>query len=134
MSKIEFSKRDKKYWGKSLEELQQLDTREFAKLIKSRPRRFIMRNFNVVEDFVKKCREKGNKGKQIKTHDRALVISPAMVGKRIGIYNGKEFIPVDIKEEMMGRRLGEFSLTRKNVKHGAAGVGATKSSSSLSVK
>ncbi|MDP2947370.1 MAG: ribosomal protein S19 family protein, partial [Nanoarchaeota archaeon] len=52
----------------------------------------------------------------------------------IGVHNGKEFVRVDINEEMLGHRLGEFAMTRKPTKHGAAGVGATKSSASRSVK
>ena len=57
-----------------------------------------------------------------------------MVGLRIHVYNGKEFVPVQIEREMLGHRLGEFSVTRTKVKHGAAGVGATRSSAALSVK
>jgi ribosomal protein S19 len=49
-------------------------------------------------------------------------------------YNGKTFLPVDIIAEMLGHRLGEFSPTRTKVKHGSAGVGATRSSASRSVK
>lgn len=54
----------------------------------------------------------------IKTWSRASEISPEMVGFVFGIHNGKDFIEVVIKEEMVGHRLGEFSLTRKFVKHG----------------
>jgi small subunit ribosomal protein S19 len=54
----------------------------------------------------------------IKTWSRASEISPEMVGHTFGIHNGKEFIEVTIKEEMIGHRLGEFSPTRKFVRHG----------------
>ena len=54
----------------------------------------------------------------IKTWSRESEISPEMVGFVFGVHNGKNFIEVSIKEEMVGRRLGEFSLTRKFVKHG----------------
>ncbi len=54
----------------------------------------------------------------IKTWARASEISPEMVGFTFAIHNGKNFIEVIIKEEMVGHRLGEFSLTRKFVKHG----------------
>jgi len=117
-----------------LDELKALDTREFAKLVKSRPRRALLRNYDIIEAFVRKCEEKTTKKKLIKTHDRELVIVPAMVGLTIGVHNGQEFIKVIIVEEMLGHRLGEFSPTRKTTKHGAAGVGATKSSASRSVK
>jgi small subunit ribosomal protein S19 len=126
--------RDKFYRGKKEEELKVLDTREFAKLAKARPRRAILRNFDVIEQFVEKCEKRSGKNRPIKTHNRALVIVPAMLGKRIGVYNGKEYINVDIVVEMLGHRLGEFSPTRKPTKHGSAGVGATKSSASRSVK
>jgi len=54
----------------------------------------------------------------IKTWSRAAVISPEMVGYTFGVHNGKEFIPVFITEDMVGHRLGEFSPTRKFIKHG----------------
>lgn len=54
----------------------------------------------------------------IKTWSRASQISPEMVGFTFGVHNGKNFIEVFVKEEMVGHRLGEFSLTRKFVKHG----------------
>jgi len=54
----------------------------------------------------------------IKTWDRACTITPEMVGFMIGVYNGKEHISVSIVENMVGHKLGEFSLTRKFVSHG----------------
>ena len=57
-------------------------------------------------------------GQVIKTWARASVISPEMIGHTIGVHNGKIHIPVFIVEEMVGHRLGEFSLTRKFVRHG----------------
>jgi small subunit ribosomal protein S19 len=63
-----------------------------------------------------------------------MVIIPQMVGVRIGVYNGKEYIAVDIKPEMVGHRLGEFAHTRKNVQHSSPGFGATKSSKYVPLK
>lgn len=54
----------------------------------------------------------------VKTWDRACQISPEMVGYTIGVHNGKTHVPVFITEEMVGHRLGEFSATRKFVRHG----------------
>jgi small subunit ribosomal protein S19 len=54
----------------------------------------------------------------IKTWARASQIAPEMVGFLFGVHNGKNFIEVKVTEEMVGHRLGEFSLTRKFVKHG----------------
>lgn len=54
----------------------------------------------------------------IRTWSRASTISPEMVGKTIAVHNGKMHIPVFIVEDMVGHKLGEFSPTRKFVKHG----------------
>ncbi len=54
----------------------------------------------------------------IKTWSRDSEISPEMVGYTFGVHNGKTFVEVMIKEEMVGHRLGEFALTRKFIKHG----------------
>jgi len=120
--------------GKTLDELKRLDIREFARYLKSRERRSVMRDFDVIERFLKKCEEAEGKGKQIRTHLRDLIIVPKMVGLTIYVHNGQTYVPVKITAEMLGHRLGEFALTRKQVKHGAPGVGATRSSAALSVK
>lgn len=54
----------------------------------------------------------------IKTWDRAAVITPEMVGFTIGVHNGKQHTPVYIVENMIGHRLGEFSPTKKFLGHG----------------
>lgn len=54
----------------------------------------------------------------IKTWSRASTISPEMVGKTIGVHNGKIHVPVHIIEDMVGHKLGEFSPTRKFLRHG----------------
>jgi len=54
----------------------------------------------------------------IKTWSRACVIVPEMVGFKFLVHNGKDFPEVLVAEEMVGHRLGEFSLTRKFIKHG----------------
>ena len=63
-----------------------------------------------------------------------MIIVPQLVGMKIHIYNGHEFMPVEIVKEMLGHRLGEFAPTRSKVKHGNAGVGSTKGSKSQSKK
>jgi small subunit ribosomal protein S19 len=113
--------KEKFFRGRNVEELKAVDTREFAKLVKSRARRTILRNYDVIENFVKRMEMKISKGKMMKTHDRTIVIVPRMLGKRIGVYNGKEFLKVDIVPEMLGHRLGEFSMTRKIAKHTSLG-------------
>ncbi|MEA3399246.1 MAG: 30S ribosomal protein S19 [Patescibacteria group bacterium] len=54
----------------------------------------------------------------IKTWARASQISPEMVGFTFGVHNGKDHIEVFVTEDMVGHRLGEFSPTRKFVRHG----------------
>ena len=122
--------KDRFYRGENVEKLKTLNTREFAKLVKARARRSLLRNYDVVEAFVKRCEEKTTKNNMIKTHNRSLVVVPQLIGKTLGVYNGKEFVKVVITEEMLGHRLGEFSLTRKIAKHTKVGVGATKSTTS----
>ena len=70
----------------------------------------------------------------VKTHCRDLIILPKIVGRKIRIHNGKGFEMVQIEPEMIGLRLGDLSLTRRSVAHSSPGVGATKSSSNVSVK
>jgi len=71
------------------------------------------------ERLLNKLKKLGPNSKEvIKTWCRACVIAPEMVGFTIGVHNGKEHIPVLITENMVGHRLGEFSPTRKFVKHG----------------
>ncbi|OGD30064.1 30S ribosomal protein S19 [Candidatus Azambacteria bacterium RIFCSPHIGHO2_02_46_12] len=54
----------------------------------------------------------------IKTWARSSTIIPEMIGFTFGVHNGKTHIPVFVTEEMVGHKLGEFSLTRKFVRHG----------------
>jgi small subunit ribosomal protein S19 len=122
------------YRGKELEELQKLDVREFAQYLQSRQRRTILRQTDEIKNFVKKAKENKTKNKPIKTHKRHLIIVPQLVGMKIQVYNGRNFLPVEISREMIGHVLGEFALTRSRIKHGSAGVGATKGSKALSKK
>ena len=58
--------------------------------------------------------------KVIKTWARSSTITPEMVGFTFGVHNGKGFINVRVVENMVGHKLGEFSPTRKFVRHGGA--------------
>lgn len=71
------------------------------------------------ERLIKKIKDKkpGDKS-PIKTWSRAATISPEMIGFTFAVHNGKDFIPVFIREEMVGHKLGEFSPTRKFIRHG----------------
>jgi len=123
-----------KYRGKEIEELKALDTREVAKYLPSRSRRTVLRNFQEIENFVKRCRAKEAKGKKIKTHSRKMIVVPQMVGMTIQVHRGNQFVPVEIKAEMIGHYLGEFAPTRNRVAHTKSGVGATKGSKAKSKK
>ena len=54
----------------------------------------------------------------IKTWSRDSVVSPNMVGFVFAVHNGKNFINVEIREEMVGHHFGEFAPTRKFIRHG----------------
>ena len=124
--KIEMKKKELLYKGKTMEELKSLETREFAKYVGSRQRRFILRQFREIENFVNRANEKIAKKKVIRTHQRSLIVVPKMLGMKIQIHNGKNFISSEIIMEMLGHKFGEFAPTRGRVKHGSAGMGATK--------
>lgn len=73
----------------------------------------------VDERIIKKIRnKKPSETGVIKTWSRACVITPDMIGFTFGVHNGKEFLLVHVNEEMVGHRLGEFSPTRKFLRHG----------------
>ncbi len=125
---MELQKKQFTFKGKTIEELKTLDVREFTKFLKSRQRRTVLRNFQEIEDFISRCNKKISNNKPIKTHKRDLVVVPKMVGMKIQVYNGHAFISSEITGEMLGHKFGEFAPTRARVKHGSAGVGATKGS------
>ena len=66
---------------------------------------------------VEKVNESGKK-EVIKTWSRRSTIYPDFIGHTFAVHNGKEFIPVYVTEDMVGHKLGEFSLTRKFGGHG----------------
>lgn len=120
------------YRGKTLEELKKLSLEEFALLVPSRQRRTIQRGFS--EDHKTLLKKVKINDQNIRTHLRDMVVLPDMMGLKIAIHSGKEFMPVDIIPEMLGHYFGEFVLTRKKVSHGAAGIGATRSSKFVPLK
>jgi len=63
-----------------------------------------------------------------------MVILPEMIGSIVGVYNGRDFVSVEIKDDMVGHFLREFSLCYKPVQHGRPGVGATSSSKFVPLK
>lgn len=117
--------------GKKLEELQDLSISEVSALLTSDGKRKIKRLTEEEKEFINKVQ---SSKKPVKTHLRRMIVLPFMVGKTILVHSGKDFQRVDIIEEMIGHRLGEYVFTRTRVSHSAPGIGATRSSASLSVK
>ncbi len=126
MAKFEFR-------GKSLEEIKNMTLEEFSLMLKARQRRTLKRGLT---ERQKKLLEKIRKDpkKFHRTRSREMLILPEMVGIKMGVYSGKEYVQLEIKPEMLGHRLGEFVLTRRSVKHSAPGFGATRSSKFVPLK
>lgn len=74
----------------------------------------------VDEHLMKKVQGMNKSGKKevIKTWSRRSTIFPDFIGHTFAVHNGKEHIPVYVTEDMVGHKLGEFALTRKNGGHG----------------
>ncbi len=120
-----------RYRGYTLEELKKMTLEQLAELLPARERRKIKRGFTEQEEkLLRKLRKKGT----ARTHCRDMIVLPEMVGKVIYVHNGKEFVRVEIKPEMIGHRLGEFAPTRRFEKHSGPGVGATRSSKYVPLK
>ena len=120
------------YRGKSLSELQEMSLDEFITLLPARARRSVTRGMVDKNPRFFKHLDRGDGS--IKTHSRELVIIPNMIGKKISVYDGKEFVDVPVTIEMVGHMVGEFAPTRKTVKHTGVGVGATRSSKYMPLK
>ena len=61
--------------------------------------------------------QKSGRREVIKIWSRRSTILPQFVGLTFGVYNGRKFIPVNVTEEMVGHKLGEFSPTRTFTSH-----------------
>lgn len=118
--------------GRSEEEVKKIDLKEFIEMTTSRQRRSLQRGFTEDQKSLLKLLAQGKDN--LKTHCRGLVILPQMVGKTFQVYNGKEWVSVRVTLDMLGHCLGEFSHTRKGVRHSAAGIGATRSSKAISAR
>ena len=110
-------------------------TEEIVKMFRARQRRRYARGIHPkYQRLVKKCvaakanQVEGEKPIGVKTHLRNCIIVPEMVGSVVEVYGGKIFHPVEVKPDMVGHYLAEFSMSYKPVAHGKLGVGATRSS------
>ncbi|XGI83322.1 30S ribosomal protein S19 [Halorutilales archaeon Cl-col2-1] len=120
------------YRGYSLEELQEMDLDELQEIMPARIRRTLERGLGEErEKLLERVRDGDD---EIRTHLRDMPILPEMVETTFMVYNGEEFARVDVEPEMIGHYLGEFEMTRKDVEHGQAGLGATRSSKFVPLK
>jgi small subunit ribosomal protein S19 len=120
------------YRGFRLEDLRKMGMSELVPVMPSRVRRKITRGLTKGEEnLLSKFR---NGDTKIRTHLRDMVIMPEMIGREVEIYNGKEYLKVEIQPESVFHYLGEFALTRRKVTHGSAGIGATRSSKYVPLK
>ena len=127
--------------GVELDKLLEMKTEELLKLFRARHRRRYSRGLpQKYARFVNKLKKakkgttQGEKPKTIKTHYRNCIIVPDMVHSVVGIYNGKKFNDVEIKPEMIGHYLAEFSVTYKPISHGKPGQGSTHGSKFVALK
>jgi len=128
------------YRGHSLNSITGMSMDEFINMLPSRQRRSLQRGLTpeqrILLEKLRAAKEAQKQGKEIslKTHVRDLIILPEMVGAKIAVHNGKEFVAIDIKPEMIGHYLGEFAITNKPVRHGTPGIGASRSSMYVPLK
>ena len=102
------------YRGYTLEELQNMDLDQLADIMPSRIRRTLRRGLSPEhQKLLKKIIKAKSTGKVVRTHLRDMPILPQMVGAKVGVYNGKEFVQIEIKPQMIGHYLGEFAPTHK---------------------
>jgi small subunit ribosomal protein S15e len=129
------------YRGIELEKLIEYPMDALVKLFKARQRRRFAHGIHQRYDrLIKKLRKAkketpyGEKPKPVRTHLRNCIVVPEMVGSIVDVYGGKYWNSVEVKADMIGHYLGEFSLTYKPIKHGKVGVGATRSSKFTALK
>ena len=128
------------YRGHYLNSLTGLSMDEFINMLPSRQRRSLQRGLTpeqrILLEKLREAKEAKKEGKEvnIKTHVRDLIILPEMVGAKIAVHNGKDFVAMEIRPGMIGHYLGEFAITNKPVRHGTPGIGASRSSMYVPLK
>ena len=126
------------YRGHELDELQDMRLEEVAELLPARVRRTITRGLSADhQKLLEKARAADPEetiDEPIRTHLRDMPVLPEFVGLTFAVHNGQDFERVEVEPEMIGHYLGEFQLTRNQVEHGQAGIGATRSSKFVPLK
>ena len=127
------------YRGHELEKLLEMSPDEVVALMCSRQQRRYKRGIQgKYERLIKKLRKSkasqvpGEKPKGVKTHLRNCIIVPEMCNSVVDVYGGKYWNPVEVKADMVGHYLAEYSMTYKPIRHGRVGKGATRSSKFVS--
>ncbi len=125
----------KKFLFKGLEseELKRLPLDKFIPLIPTKMRRSIRRMATKMKKFITKLRTSDPK-KPIRTQMREMVVIPEMIDRQFQVHNGKDYMIVVVTPQMLGKRLGDFSIPIKLVKHSGPGIGATRGSKSVELK
>lgn len=115
------------YRGVDVADLLNMSTEDFVPLLHSRGRRKFKNGLDPkTQHFLTKLRKakaaagEGEKPAPVKTHLRNCMIVPEMIGNVVGVYNGKVFNAVEIRPEMLGHYLGEFSVTYQPPKRKAS--------------
>src|SRR5207245_11996 len=94
-------KKEFTYRGYTLDEMKAMTLEEIIELLPARPRRSVIRG---IDDeryrFIEKLRANGTEV-AVRTHCRDVPILPDFIGKKVAIHNGKEFVTVEIKPEMI---------------------------------
>lgn len=130
------------YKGKDIDQLMAMKMSDFAQMIPSKNRRHLTRGINKYElDLIQKVdawhaehEETGNKPAPIKTYERSMIILPSMIGCSIAVHCGNGFFPLDVKPEMIGRKLKDYVTTKVHPSHGRPGVGAIQSGKFVPLK
>ncbi|WP_456474540.1 30S ribosomal protein S19 [Candidatus Pyrohabitans sp.] len=130
------ARKEFKYRGYTLDELKKMSIDELIELLPARQRRSLKRGLTPLQKKLMEKMKKAMDGKRVKlrTHARDMIILPNMVGLTFEVHNGKEWARVEIKPEMVAHYLGEFAPTRRRVRHGSPGMGATRSSMYVPLK
>jgi len=120
-----------RYRGYTIDQLNAMSTEAILQLLPSRARRSLNRGISedkrkLLEDI--RAQKEGSLENPIKTHARDMVILPVMVGAKVNVYSGREFVLLEVKPDMIGHYLGEYVITNKKVVHGTPGIGASRSS------
>lgn len=127
-------KKEFTYRGFTLDELKAMPMEDVLELLPARARRTYLRGIDDERAaFLETIKGNGTE-EAVRTHARDLPVLPWWVGKKVAVHNGKEFVALEIKPEMIGHFLGEFAMTRREVKHSGPGVGATRSSKFMPLK